>query len=1067
MHSFSRFQRLFFTAALLPLFLGSFSFPRAAQAQENVSLAGQWRFARDEAKKGLAAKWYAGELKPSSDAPAEIALPGTTDEAKAGHPNTQPATFIGLYEPNSYEGVAWYQREIEIPDGWKGKHVTLFLERCHWTNQVWIDDKDYGVQDSMIAPQVYDLGTDLAPGKHRLTVRVDNTTKYRIGGYASIIYPYTQTDWNGIVGRIELQASDPVALSDVQVYPDIDRKLIKVEAHVANLTGAAAGGKLQLAVADADGKPHGAPVTAAYASSEKEATVTAEVPMGDDFKLWDEFTPNLYTLKASLATADGANKSEQSVTFGMRKFEIQGTQFVMNGRPLYLRGTLEDAIFPLTGYPPTTVEPWRRIFKIEKSYGLNYLRFHSWIPPEAAFAAADLEGIVLQPEGPNANVDLGGDRPDAPPRDKWIGEELMRSVRFYGNHPSFGMLAMGNEAGGTTPLGHKMLIDWIDALKKADPRHLYTSETMGEVVANQQWIETQDGRGVQGPGTLNDLHEVVAKFTYPVIGHEIGQWAVFPNLEEAKKYTGVVNAKNFDLVRDKLALHGMVDEAPQFYQSSGHLSALLYKEEIEVLLRTAGYGGFSLLDLHDYPGQGMALVGMLDPFWDAKGFVTPEAFKDHTGPVVPLLRFPKRVYTVNESFAAKAQVAQFGPVDLPQAHGTWTIKTDAGDEIASGTLPQASLPTGKLSDFGAISAALGKAPAPCKAVVTVALDDTPYKNSWDIWIYPVPSLVTPPSGVVVTEEWPEARKALEDGKKVAFFPKKLDPYKSRRGSFVTMFWSPIWFHLDPSTMGILLDPKHPLFAQFPTEFFGNWQWYNLLEKSRTMILNEAPNEFRPLVQVIDNFSRGDKMANVLEVTSGNGQLLACSLPVFGSKEPEAVQFLRSAYAYVGSSDFQPKQSLDLETLDKIFAITPPHLKTLDVKVLKVDSEQPGYAAANVLDGDPMTFWHTRYAPKEDPFPHSIILDLGKEMTVKALNYLPRQDSESGRIKIYRVYAGNSPDDMGEPLMQGEFLDTDKQQTAEFPKPVSARYIKLESLSGVLNQPYTAIGELDLVLDGQP
>jgi hypothetical protein len=1037
---------------------------QASCGEESRSLAGQWRFSRDDAKKGVVENWYAKELKPGGNEPAEVALPGSTDEAKAGHPNTAQPTFEGLYRINIYVGPAWYQREIEIPDAWQGKHVTLFLERCHWTNQVWIDEQDYGAQDSMIAPQVYDLGTGLAPGKHRLTIRVDNTVKYRLGGNPSIIYEYTQTNWNGIVGRIELRAADPVAISEVQVYPDIDKKLVKVEARVANLTGAAANGKLQLAISDAGGKPHGMPVAASYSSSDRESVVIAEVPMGDDFKLWDEFSPNLYTLKASFATGDGANKSEQSVTFGMRKFEIKGTQFVMNGRPFLLRGTLEDAIFPLTGYPPTTVEPWRRIFKIEKSYGLNYMRCHSWIPPEAAFAAADLEGIILQVEGPNANIDVGGARLDTPPRERWIGDELTRSVRFYGNHPSFGMLAMGNEDGGSTELGRKILTGWIDDLKKADPRHLYTSQTMGLITPNQQWIETQDGRGVRGPGTTEDLHDVVSKYKYPVVGHEIGQWAVFPNLEEAKKYTGVVSAKNFDLVRDKLALHGMVDEAPQFFQSTGHLSALLYKEEIEILLRTPGYGGFSLLDLHDYPGTGMALIGMLDPFWDSKGFVTSEKFKDHTGPVVPLLRFPRRVYEVSETFSAKVQVAQFGLIDLPRAQGSWKIVSESGEEIAAGTLPPADLPAGKLSDFGAISAPLNKAQAPCKATVIVSLDGGSYKNSWDIWIYPAPAVPSAPPGVVVADEWPEARKSLEEGKKVAFFPKKLDSRKSRRGSFVSMFWDPILFHLDPSTMGILLDPKHPLFAKFPTEFFGNWQWYNLLEKSRTMILNEAPNDFHPLVQVIDNFSRGDKMGSVLEAAVGNGQLFACSLPVLGSKEPEAAQFLRSAYDYIGSPDFQPKQSLDLETLDKIFVVIPPHLKTLNVKVLKADSEQVGYPANNVLDGDPMTSWHTAWSPQPVPLPHWITLDLGKEMTVKALNYLPRQESESGRIKIYRVYAGNDPDNLGEPLIQGEFLNTDKLQTAEFPQPVSARYVKLEALSEVLNQAYTAVGELDLVLD---
>ena len=103
---------------------------------------------------------------------------------------------------------------------------------------------------------------------------------------------------------------------------------------------------------------------------------------------------------------------QRTVRFGMREFAAKGTQFTMNGRPVFLRGTLECSVFPLTGYPPTDVASWQRIYRIMKSYGLNFIRFHSWCPPEAAFAAADIEGIMIQAEGPQANVNAGAG-PDA------------------------------------------------------------------------------------------------------------------------------------------------------------------------------------------------------------------------------------------------------------------------------------------------------------------------------------------------------------------------------------------------------------------------------------------------------------------------------------------------------------------------------------------------------------------------------------------------------------------------------------------------------------------------------
>jgi len=343
----------------------------ALGAEERLSLAGMWRFSRDDAKVGLSEKWYMAELKPTGDGPSEISLPGTTDEAKAGVPNPKPPSLDGLYRPNVYTGPAWYQREVNIPDTWKSKQVTLFLERNHWVTRVWLDGQDLGTQDSLICPQVYDLGTHAGPGNHLLTICVDNTLKLDLGEFVSINYEGTQTNWNGIIGAIELRAADPVAIDDVQVYPDVDRKLIKVLARVGNRTGSPVGGTMQFSVADETGAAAGAPAVAPFSAANGESVVSLEIPVGDHPKLWDEFSPNLYLLKCSLSSQSPECHSEREISFGMRKLASRGTQFTMNGRTLMLRGTLECAIFPLTGYPPTDIASWRRIFQIAKSYGLN------------------------------------------------------------------------------------------------------------------------------------------------------------------------------------------------------------------------------------------------------------------------------------------------------------------------------------------------------------------------------------------------------------------------------------------------------------------------------------------------------------------------------------------------------------------------------------------------------------------------------------------------------------------------------------------------------------------------
>jgi len=459
---------------------------------DTMNLAGTWAFTLDPQDRGIAEMW------PTNVLPDTIGLPGTTDAAKRGMPNPNPPTLDGLYRPNSYEGVAWYQRDIEIPGAWKGMRVTLFLERVRWATQVWLDGEPVGtVQDSLIAPHEYDLGTDLAQGRHRLTIRVDNTARIALGPFVSALYGGTPGNLNGIVGRIELNATAPVWIDDVQVYADMERKCAVASVRLGNATGKAGSGTIVAAVASLPTKA----VSAAVGWGVTGGTAVLSVPLGDGMKLWDEFTPNLYTLHVSLVDAL-ATVDTRTVTFGMRSFAACGTQFTLNNRPVFLRGTLECHVFPLEGVPPTDVPSWQRIYRTIKSYGLNYMRFHSWCPPEAAFAAADIEGVMLQAEAPRANVNAG----DNPRRDAFTEAELLRMVRTYGNHPSFCLMTLGNEYGGADEL----LTRWVGMLIKADPRHLYTSPSCGQSTTNRQFTVTGEGRGVHGEGTQHDIRRVVA-----------------------------------------------------------------------------------------------------------------------------------------------------------------------------------------------------------------------------------------------------------------------------------------------------------------------------------------------------------------------------------------------------------------------------------------------------------------------------------------------------------------------------------------------------------------------------
>jgi hypothetical protein len=865
-----------------------FGFVSVSHAADVVPLAGDWRFETGPADSKAFDRDLTGTIK----------LPGTMDDAGLGPVPTKPPTLEGPYRLHDYEGPAWYQRDITIPPNWAGKRVTLFLERCRWSTTVWLDDHEYGMQDSLISPHVYDLGTALTPGKHRLTICVDNTVKLNLGRFVSALFGGTWGNMNGIVGRIELAATPPVWINDVQVYPDVDKKSAHVVVKIGNESGGAGSGSV--VVGDKN-------IPATW--DEKGGRVETDIDLSTA-KLWDEFSPNLTHLTVTLG------EDSRTVQFGYRKLSTQGTQFTMNGRPLFLRGTLECSIFPLTGYPPTDVPSWQRIFKIIKSYGLNFMRFHSWCPPEAAFEAADMEGVMLQVEGPQANVNVGTDAN----RDAFVEAEMQRIVDTYGNHPSFCLMTLGNEYGGKT----QILTRWVDMLIQRDPRHLYSSASNAKTTINRQWTEITKGRGIFSNATDRDLSKIVASDTRPLEGHEIGQWMYWPNFDEIKKWTGVMSLKNFEMIRDDMQKKNLLNQEKDFIAAEGPFATLLYKEEVEVLLRTPGFGGFSLLDLHDYPTQGTAVVGPLDAFWDSKGFITPEQFRRYAGPTVPLLRMPTRTYSVSDPFDAKVDIAHFGSADLPAASPVWSIADQQGKVIAQGGLPTRDIPTGKLTSLGSIHASFNGLSEACKLTVTVALKGTDISNWWDIWVYPTTTMATPAADVVVCNDFATAGTALAAGKRVVLFSDGIKSKASLPGQFLPVFWSPVWFpNQKPNTMGLVFDPKQPLLARFPSDGHSDWQWFTLLQHSRFFILDDFPADYLPSVQVIDNFARNHKVGLIFEGRVGGGQLLVCGidLPQM-EKDPAARQMLASLYGYIGSAAFAPTRVLDEALLARLLAPQP-------------------------------------------------------------------------------------------------------------------------------------------------
>ncbi len=1081
---------------------------RPGESRQSISLAGQWRFQLDRDNVGERQNWHSRTL------PARIALPGSTAEHGYGDDVSVDTQWTGKivdqswftdakYEkyrqPGSvkipfwltpvkhYVGPAWYQRRIDIPQNWNDKRIVLLLERCHWETKVWVDGAAVGTQDSLCTPQLYDLSGILTPGRHLLTIRVDNSMKYDVGTNAHSVSDHTQTNWNGVIGKIELRASDRVWISDVQVYPNIGEKSAKLRITLGNGTNGLVRGTLRIkAKSCAEKRPSRENTERSHSQAEKviefaasgpQTLVEADYVMGDDVQLWDEFSPAMYNLTVSLAgsSTGGSLKGEAfgdvySITFGMREFGTKGTQFTMNGRPTFLRGTLECCIFPLTGYPPMDVEGWLRILRVAKAHGLNHLRFHSWCPPEAAFEAADRLGFMYHIECA-AWATVG----DGEPIDKYIYAEGDRILKAYGNHPSFCMLAYGNEPGGSNQ--KRFLGDLVNYWKEKDPRRLYTSAAGWPIITESQYGVTPAPRGHQWgaglksrfnanpPETVTDYRDFIRDYNVPIVSHEIGQWCVYPNLKEIEKYSGVLRAFNFEIFRDSLASHHMLDQAQDFLMASGKLQALLYKEEIESALRTPGFGGFQLLDIHDFPGQGTALVGILDPFWDSKGYIEPAEHHRYCSETVPLVRMKKRTWTTDETFSAEVEIANFGPVPIRDAVAVWSITAAGGRKVAAGQLSEITIPLGNGIQLGKIEVPLASVVAPAKLSVTVSVKDTPYSNNWDIWVYPQKLDAQPPSSILIAEQFDEqTRAALNAGGKVLLMPALNCIDSDIPPGFTTIFWNTQWTKRQPPhTLGILCDPRHPALAKFPTEFHSNWQWWDLVTKSRFMVLDEFAPELRPIVQVIDDWNTNRKLGLLFEARVGRGKLLVCSMDLRSNLDdrPVARQMLHSLVSYLNSDAFAPKHEVEAKLIEDL--LKKPSLLS-KARVVKVDSEAPGYEAANVLDANPDTIWHTAWGEAAPAYPHEVQIELPQDLEIKGLTYLPRQDMSNGWISRYEVYVSADGQNWGEPAASGSFEKGRDRKTVAFKRAAKGRFVRFVALAGFDGQKFASAAEISLITE---
>lgn len=925
--------------------------------RSRIPLEGNWGLQLDTAGAGIAPDWL---TKSCTDS---LFLLGTTDMGKKGTYNTDMTLTTSLSREYVFEGKALYTKQVDIPEEWDGTSVRLVMERTKPTT-IWIDGKEVGANNDISTAQQYDLSSYLFPGTHTVAILVDNgkqAVPEKVYGSSHAYSASTQTNWNGIIGDFYLESVPLCGIDDIQLYPDVAKKVVTARVTLRNPDKGVGKGILSFyAEAWNTDKQHKTPVQTIevdWTKPEQEF----ELALGDKALLWSEFTPALYRLSVSLKT-DQSVDTEQA-TFGLRDFKAKGRQFTMNGKVTFLRGKHDACVFPLIAHTAMDVETWRHYFQVAKQYGINHYRFHSWCPPEACFEAADIEGIYLQPELPVwGNIDI-----DDTELCDYLLKEGRNLHRAYSNHASFVMFGLGNEMSGEEGLA--ML---IQTFKKEDNRHIYSSGSNNylgfkgkqadedyfttcrvgreddkqfntHARASFSFADAYDGGYLNHtyPNSEMDFSSANALCDVPIISHETGQFQVYPNYEEIKKYTGVLKPRNFEIFKKRLEEAGMIDQAHDFMMASGKWSALLYRADIEMNLRTPEWGGFQLLDLQDYPGQGSAYVGILDAFMESKGLIAPEEWRHFCSEVVPLFCTEKFCWTNDEALTGEVEIANYSESDLNSKQLSWTLTDSKQQVLDKGVLPL-QVKQGELAKVGTLKPAIASVRKAEKVTLALSIDGTPYRNDYSLWIYPAADKeVAPSEDICVTDDLDAHLKYLTEGGKVLWFPSK-DKHKDQTvgGLFQTDYWNYRMFRticenldrpVSPGTLGILTDPGHPALADFPTEFHTNWQWFPIIKQSYPMILDRLSDDYRPIVQVIDNVERNHKLGLLFEFKVGNGKLLVCMSDLKAVQDkPEARQFYRSILEYMESSAFAPSYSLSAKDLQDLFTAK---VKTGEMKKL--------------------------------------------------------------------------------------------------------------------------------------
>ena len=862
----------------------------------------------------------------------KVYLPGTLDEQGKnieGVPKSKPGETMYLTPEYHYEGYAVYERDFEI--SFRANETVLFFMERTRAAKVWVNNQFIGQDNLLTVSQEFDITQAVIQGKNRITVEVENLfeqmpAKPVIGSHMATAH--TQTNWNGIVGKIGIRILPEISMDTIRIYPDIEKKSIRINVNMIQNTCILQSVCWEVCVCK------GVDKKIRMVIPPGKTKVVLEYELGGDYQTWDEFRPDMYEVNILLHTNIGSQK--RTLNIGMRNFQVSADSrhFMINGKVIFIRSEANCAVFPKTGYAPMKQEEWEHLFKVYKSYGINYVRFHSWCPPDAAFCAADRLGIYMQPELCEWTFETFDSDDDY----AYYTREALSIDRAYGNHPSYVALTWGNEL-----RSHKRerMSELCRYMRQIAPDRLYAEGSnvwYGEEGVNTDcdFVMAQGNykakwRGAYAgnhgfinecpPNTLSDYNEDLKDIPIPVISFEVGQFQVYPDYDEIDKYTGNLRPNNLRIFKKSLENSGLAGYDAKFQEATGQLSQLCYREEIEAALRTDKLAGISLLGIQDFSGQGTALVGMINAFGEPKKFSNPAKFKQFFNCVVPLLKLEKRTFRQREKIQAEIVIANYGAGSLDKPVLICVTDSD-GHDVFDEVISSPMVGQGRVESIGNLCFIPEKeSDNSYKLTIMILVEETEYANEYELWVYPNVDNNESDKECIVRVLDDNVRKRLGQGEKLIYFPELTQAGipGSVKSSFMSDFWCWIMFKKwdQHGTMGMLIEAEHKLFEKMQVDEYTNYPWWHLLKNSRSVILDGLG--IQPVIRMVDNIHRNHSMGLLFEVNCGNGSLLICSLNILDKlKQPEAAWMLHCMLNYVTSGKMNPSAEIPFQKLSLLF-----------------------------------------------------------------------------------------------------------------------------------------------------